>query len=78
MSDYRVMGIKAAQQRSAIGNFQGRLRGHGNSRMSMELTQESGIPGEEECRLQVIENIIFIILKFVFRIYSKKWCLWVS
>ena len=34
--------------------------------------QESGVPGEEECRLQVIVHITFIILKFVFRIYIKK------
>ena len=72
------MGNTAAQHRSAIRYFQGRLRAHENSRMLMELIQESGIPGEEKCRLQVIVNIIFIILKFVFRIYIKRWCPWES
>ena len=28
--------------------------------------------------LQVIVHITFFILKFVFRIYIKKWCLWES
>ena len=40
--------------------------------------QESGVPGEEECRLQVIVHIISVILKFVFRKYIKRWCLWES
>ena len=41
-----------------------------------ELMQESGVPGEEECRLQVIVHIILNILIFGLRIYIKKWCLW--
>ena len=34
--------------------------------------QESKVPGEEECRLQVIGHITFIILKVFFRIHIKR------